>query len=280
MKLAALAVLCLWSAIASAPAVAGEAGCFRIFDATGFKLKPDLKQYGIETASVIYVHLHYWPDPTRRQELPERSLVELTVKRLVARDRGPPLLITDLEHWPNKGSDTLVAESVRKYIELAEWTKASAGSSAVGYYGVPPLRDYWRSLSGPTSKEYRAWQAENDRFQALVDAVDVLTPSLYTFYEDEAGWERSTVENIREARRLAPGKPVYPFIWPQYHESNRKLRGQYLPASYWLRQLQILEANVEGVILWHPPGKHWNGMAEWWRATRAFIESSSRVCRP
>jgi hypothetical protein len=278
MKLGTLALLCVWSIVGTVPAEAAEAGCFRIFDATGLELKPDLTRFGIETAAVIYAPQHYWPDPARRQQLPKRSLVELTVKRRVARDRGPPLLITDLEHWPNVGSDEAVAETARKYIALVEWTKASAGGSAVGYYGVPPLRDYWRALAGPRSDEYQEWQAENDRFQALAEVVDVLAPSLYTFYDDERGWERYADANIQEARRLAPDKPVYPFIWPQYHDSNRKLGGQYLPASFWLKQLQTLEVAADGVILWHPPGT-WNDQAQWWIATHRFIETSGRVCR-
>lgn len=276
MRFVALALLCIWSVVGTRPAEAADPGCFRIFDATGFKLKPDLKRFGIETAAVIYTPQHYWPDPARRHELPARSLVELTVKRRVASDHGPPLLIMDLEHWPNVGSDEVVAETASKYIRLAEWTQGVAGSSAVGYYGVPPLRDYWRALSGPGSKEYLAWQAENDRFKTVAETVDLLAPSLYTFYDDERGWERYAEANIREARRLAPGKAVYPFIWPQYHDSNRTIGGRQLPATFWLTQLQTLAKLADGAIIWSPPG-WWDEKAPWWIATRAFIDGSARM---
>lgn len=277
MKLVAIIMLSVWSAIGMMPAQAGENGCFRIFDATGFKLKPDLKRFGIETAAVIYTPQHYWPDPAKRQQLPDRSLVELTVRRRVARDRGPPLLIMDLEHWPNVGSDEVVAATVSKYIALVEWTKASAGHSAVGYYGVPPLRDYWRAIKGPQSTEFRAWQAENDRFAELAKAVDVLMPSLYTFYDDVEGWKRYAAANIREARRLAGDKPVYPFIWPQYHDSNATLGGQPVPATVWLEQLQTLAKLADGAIIWSGPG-WWDDKAPWWLATQAFIAESRGAC--
>ena len=255
---------------------AAAAECFRIFDATGYKNKPNLERYGIRPASVIYTPQHYWPNRRHMERLPDRAVVEATVRRRVAVDKSPPLLIIDLEHWPNVGSDAVVAETQRKYIALAQWTKNSAGGSAVGYYGVPPLRDYWRASKNPASSEFRAWQAENDRFQELADVVDVLTPSLYTFYDDVDGWKRYAAANIGEARRLAGGKPVYPFIWPQYHDSNRTLGGQQVPASVWFQQLQTLAKLADGVIIWSPPG-WWDQSAPWWIATRTFIDNAARA---
>jgi hypothetical protein len=56
---------------------------------------------------------------------------------------------------------------------------------------------------------------------------------LYTFYADRQGWVAYAIAQISEARRKAKGKPVYAFIWPQYHESNQLLGGQFLDADYW-----------------------------------------------
>jgi len=226
---------------------------------------------------VIYTTQHYWPQRRPLEQLPQQQVVESTVRRRVAVDKSPPLLIIDLEHWPNVGNDAVVSDSVSKYVTLAQWTRNSAGGSAVGYYGVPPLRDYWRAIKEPGSSHYREWQAENDRFADLVAAVDVLAPSLYTFYDDVEGWQRYAAANIRESRRLAGGKPVYPFIWPQYHDSNRQLGGQYLPATFWLQQLQTLAASADGAIIWAGPG-WWDERSSWWIATRSFIESSPRAC--
>ena len=71
-----------------------------------------------------------------------------------------------------------------------------------------PIRNYWAPVRGD-SAAISDWQAENRRLQRLADAVDIIFPSLYTFYDDPAGWVTYAVANIKEARSY--GKPVYAF---------------------------------------------------------------------
>lgn len=262
---------------AAEPAQAAQDNCFRIFDATGLKARPELRSYGIEPAPVIYAIQHFWPERSKQSQLPRRDRVEWTVKRL-AGVQPPRIMIFDLEHWPNVGDEAAVAASVEKYVTLIDWAKASGSGVRFGFYGVPPLRDYWRAIQDPASDAFRQWQAENDRFKPLAAAVDVFAPSLYTFYDDVEGWKRYAAANIREARRLAGGKPVYAFIWPQYHDSNVTLRGKYLPPSVWLEELLTLEDLADGAIIWTGPG-WWDENASWWQATRRFIATSNKVCR-
>ena len=270
----------------AAPAVAQSADaarCFQIFDATAYRSKPDLGEYGIEAARMVYGIHQLWDsrkEPEWLAQLPSQFAVQRAIKRLPLTGTPTPLIILDVEHWPNVGSDIEVSASVDKYVTLATWVKANAGAGVVGFYGIPPHRDYWRAIKDPSTPEYRQWQAENDRFLRVADVVDVFAPSLYTFYDDVDGWKRYAVANVSEARRLAQGKPVYPFIWPQYHNSNRKLDSQYLSAEYWLMQLQTLESHADGVVIWAGGPGPWQADAEWWKATRAFIESSHKVCRP
>lgn len=273
-----IAVLCGLAALPSAPAYARER-CFRIFDATVFRAKPDLSRHGVQRVEMVYgVRQLYLNEtsPEKLARLPNRATVETTIKRLGVRDRAP-LMIVDIEHWPNVGAE--VGESVEKYVTLLDWIKGAAGGTPVGYYGVPPLRDYWRAIGMPVTG-YQQWQVENDHFATLSAAVDVLAPSLYTFYDDVDGWKRYAIANVREAQRLAPGKPVYPFIWPQYHNSNRKLGGQYLPAEFWAQQLKTLAGIADGVVIWSGSPELWRPDAPWWQATLDFIASSDRACQP
>lgn len=262
---------------------ADAAGCFQIFDATAYRSKPDLGEYGIEAVHMVYGIHQLWDsrkEPEWLAKIPSQFAVQRAIKRLQTTGSETPLIILDVEHWPNVGSDIEVSASVDKYVTLAGRVKANAGDGLVGFYGIPPLRDYWRAIKDSSTSEYRQWQAENDRFLSVAAAVDVIAPSLYTFYDDVDGWKRYAVANLSEARRLAQGKPVYPFIWPQYHNSNRKLDGQYLSADYWLLQLQTLETHADGVVIWAGGPGPWQEDAEWWKATLAFIESSHKVCRP
>lgn len=273
-----LVVLGSLSGLLSAPVHASDR-CFKIFEATYFPGKPDLSSYGIQRAEVVYAIRQLYlnqQSPAALAGLPKRATVETTIARLGVRNRAP-LMIVDVEHWPNVGAQ--VSKSVDNYVTLLQWIQGAAGGTPVGYYGVPPLRDYWRAIDA-SSAGYQQWQLENDQFARLSAAVDVMTPSLYTFYDDVEGWNRYALANVREARRIAPGKPVYPFIWPQYHNSNRKLDGQYLSADYWTTELQTLEGVADGVVIWSGSTERWRTEAPWWQATLRFIESSKKVCKP
>lgn len=159
-----------------------------------------------------------------------------------------------------------------------QWFKEAAPLLDVGYYGAPPLRDYWKSLSNPGSREWASFAAANDQLNPLADAVDILFPSAYTFYTDRGGWVRYAYAQIAEARRLSKGKPVYVFIMPQYHDSNPSIKGAYLPIDFWRLQLQMAKTYADGVVIWGGWGSNsrpanWDNNAAWWSVTKEFMKN-------
>jgi hypothetical protein len=80
--------------------------------------------------------------------------------------------------------------------------------------------------------------------------VDALFPSIYTFYTDRQGWVTYAIAQITEAKRKAKGKPVYAFLWPQYHESNLLLGLRPLDSDYWELQLNTVAQHADGVVIW------------------------------
>jgi hypothetical protein len=130
-----------------------------------------------------------------------------------------------------------------------------------------------------SSKAYREWQAENDQLQLLADSVDVLLPSLYTFYDDQDGWVRYAISTLSEARRLSKGKPVYAFIWPQYHNSNPTLALKLIDGAFWAKQLQVIAAHADGAVIWGGWQTTWDDQSAWWRATLAFMHDSVQPCK-
>lgn len=273
----AVFILCAHSIVAHAQAAAERKPCFRIFDASGFKGKPDLSKYGIEPATVIYAGNIFWPGMKHMERLPQRPVVSALNRQFITSRRPVPrLTVIDVEHWPNTGEASVVQATVDKYLTLFDWVKEDVPDSAVGYYAIPPLRDYWRATKGAASQPYKEWQAQNDQFVRLAQALDVFTPSLYTFYDDARGWELYAIANIDETRRLAQGKPIYPFLWPHYHDSS-KVKG-YVSKDFWRVQLQTLERYADGVVIW--AGQEvWDQDAGWWQATREFMANSTRVCK-
>jgi hypothetical protein len=248
---------------------------FLVFDGTLYSNKPDLLAYGIRPITLVYAGKlgPDWYKQTGR--LPDLQAVQAAAREAQQKGHG---VVLDIEHWPLKGSPDSVRDSVTKYMTVLEWFRAAAPNLSVGYYGAPPLRDYWRAIKNPSNQERRTWIAENDLIRSLAGAVDVYFPSLYTFYPDRDGWKKYAIAQIEEARRYGNGKPVYVFLWPQYHESNHILGGRFLPEDYWLLELETAKEYADGIVIWggwgndNRPAK-WDENAPWWNVTKEFLKS-------
>lgn len=249
---------------------------FLVFDATLYANKPDLSLHGIQPVTLAYAG-SFGPDWHKH---PDR-LPELEAVQAVARDaqRKGHRVILDIEHWPLEGSPSLVRESLSKYLSVLMWFRAVAPGLSLGYYGAPPLQDYWRAIEDIGSQERRSWMAANDQTRSLAGAVDALFPSLYTFYPDQVGWKKYAIAQIEEARRYGEGKPVYAFLMPTYHDSNNSLGGFYLPADYWRVELKTARQYADGIVIWGGWGSNnrpasWDENAPWWKVTKGFMKSS------
>jgi hypothetical protein len=241
---------------------------FLVFDGTSYSNKPDLSAYGIRPITMAYAGKFGSDWYKSADRLPDLQAVQAVARE--AQLKGH-MVVLDIEHWPLKGSPDSVRDSVTKYKTVLEWFQAASPGLSVGYYGAPPIRDYWRAVKETSSQERRSWMEENNQIRSLAGAVDALFPSLYTFYPEQAGWKKYAIAQIEEARRYGNTKPVYVFLWPQYHESNRILGGTNLPADYWLLQLETAREYADGIVLWSGTSK-WDENAAWWKVTKAFMK--------
>jgi hypothetical protein len=251
---------------------------FPVFDGMLYSDKPDLSVYGIRPITVIYAG-NFGPDWYKEAD----RLPDLEAVQAVARDAQQKghVVVLDIEHWPLGGSPDSSHDSLAKYKTVLQWFRAAAPGFSVGYYGAPPIQDYWRAIKEASSQEHRAWMAENNRVRSLAGAVDVLFPSLYTFYPDQAGWKKYAIAQIEEARRYGNGKPVYVFLWPQYHDSNRLLGNRFLPEDYWLLELETAKQYADGIVIWGGWGTdnrpaRWDENAAWWKVTKKFLKSGEQ----
>lgn len=246
---------------------------FMVFDGTLYADKPDLSVHGIRPVSIAYTGqfgVHWYKNS---DILPEKIVVQKIAQE--AQEKNAPVVI-DIEHWPLVGDPNEVRASLSKYMTVLQWFKEAAPGLPVGYYGAPPIRDYWKSLKSPMSKEWASFARENDQLRPLAGAVDIIFPSLYTFYTDRGAWVRYAYAEIAEARRSANGKPVYVFLMPQYHESNASLKGSYLPIDFWRLQLQMAKQYSDGIVIWGGWGGSapvkWDENAAWWKVTKEFMK--------
>jgi hypothetical protein len=253
---------------------------FLVFDATGYSNKPDFSLYGIRPIKLAYAE-GFGPDWYKNaNRLPDLTAVQAVARE--AQQRGYGVVVLDIEHWPLTGTSNSVLDSLTKYMTVLKWFRDAAPGVSVGYYGAPPVHDYSRAIKDASSQERQAWGEENDQVRSLAGAVDVLFPSLYTFYPDQAGWKKYAIAQIEEARRYGGGKPVYVFLWPQYHDSNVILGGGYLPADYWLLELQTAKEFADGIVIWggwdlkiHKP-MVWDDSATWWKVTKEFMKNGDK----
>lgn len=246
---------------------------FVVYDGTLYRNKPSLLRWGIKPVNILYVS-SFWNDWDKapRDQLPDRKNVRKLA--MAARAKGD-LVVIDIEHWPLFRRDrSVIADNLQKYITVIGWFRHEAPELKIGFFGILPVADYARSQKGIGSSEYKQWQTENDQLKPLADVVDVIFPSLYTYYPDQRAWGKYAAENIREAHRY--GKPVIVFLWPQYSETNIVLSHQYVPVDYWGLQLEIVRRYSDGVVIWGGWGKDgpadWVDNAPWWKVTKEFMQ--------
>ena len=221
---------------------------------------------GMRRATILYENMLYRNgEPHATPPLPEslNHWVELLNRINLT---GP--LILDLEHWP------IYTDPVtRQYmVDVVNTFKTPTRQYQVGYYAMVPQRDTFAALQ-PWHASFNLWKDRNTQVQSIADAVDVLYPSLYTLYADEQRWSDYAIQNILEARRLAKGKPIFPMLWPEYHQFADRKAGQYIDSEFWLQQLTTVYRMCEGVVIWKvADGQIWNAQLPWIQATREFME--------
>jgi hypothetical protein len=254
---------------ACAPRPAGAP--FRVFNGMFFAGQPDLRRYGMEPIHIIDRGI--WRNEADRRGPPDPAILRQTLARLP--DDGAPVVINVENFDPGVADPQASAAALRRLIQIHDAFRAAAPRRALGHYSMLPGRDYWRAVRGPGSPPYRAWQRENDRLRSLEQRVDLIFPSLYAFYNDPASWETFAEAQICEARRLSR-KPVYVFLWFEYHPSEQGT-GRFIPPDYWRRQLETARRYADGVVIWggydiaNSRLRTWDPRAPWWRETEAFL---------
>ncbi|MCC6142133.1 MAG: hypothetical protein IT389_16145 [Nitrospira sp.] len=273
-----IAGLAIWATFTGSTALGQtlpDSKPFIVFDGTLYSNKPDLSAYGLQPITIGY-SAKFGSDWYKQAD----RLPNIDAVKAIARDahQGGQMIVLDIEHWQLKGSPDLVQNNLGKYLTVLEWVRNATPGISVGYYGAPPIRDYWRAIKDPSTKEHKAWIEENDQIRSLANAVNVYFPSLYTFYPDQDGWKKYALAQIKETRRYGNGKPVYVFLWPQYHDSNKILGGRYLPDDYWQLELETAKQYADGIVIWggwdlksNRPAK-WDDNASWWTVTKEFMK--------
>jgi hypothetical protein len=177
-----------------------------------------------------------------------------TMERFFVAERlGQGPIVLNIEH-----SDDELALS--HLADATKWLRQNWPGFKVGWYRHLPKRDYWNpvkyaGLSKEHKTAYEAWQRENERrFRKYSHLIDIVLPSIYTFYEGERNldeWKIYAEENIKEARWA--NKLIYPYLMPNYHGNNKPI-----PDDHWREQLRFVarQPDVDGICVFSSLANH------------------------
>ncbi|MER8991564.1 hypothetical protein [Mesorhizobium sp. M0678] len=261
----ALCVMCLLTG--SLSATAQPHASFKLFAALTLLGGPDFRAFGFERLTIADPHVLGFDVPNAGQ-----------VQQALKLPRGNQYLVVDIETWPVEGPEQ--ASSIAKYQKTLGAFRKADPSVKLGLYSVLPIRDHWRAIGHEGPAALDEWKQQNTEIaSSLVPYVDVLFPSLYTFYGDKDAWVAYAQSNIDEARRISQGKPVYCFLWPQFHKTLA-----FLPGDFWYLQLATCRKLADGIVVWGSmrggprdgPAK-WDEKAEWWQATLKFLREEGKI---
>ncbi len=232
-----------------------------MFDALLHHGKPNLSHEGLVP---MFSVAGIWRPGMPREYVDEQGVVA-ALNRLPSE---ASTIYIDIENWPLLGvGESIRAQSIENYLLTAKIIRRTRPNIKFGFYGIAPTRVYW-PIVRQDQKELAEWRAVNLALRPLADLVDFVLPSLYTFYDDPAGWHQFASASLDEARQY--GKPVYPFLWFEYFDGNVILRGHEVPVADWVAELTLCRKGADGIVLWGGSGRNWNESAGWWQAVLQF----------
>lgn len=274
VSLFAVGTLVLGNVFTSVEALSAEAAPpktnFKARDATRFRENPDLTKYGLPNITVVYED-SLFPSGASRSQPNTTYIANNTVPKV--RRQNPDIIVIDIEAWPLKAglSEAEVTATINKFKKVIGVFRRELPTVKIGIYLLLPERNWLAPCGDPgkAASRTKQWHDRNLKLRPLADAVDIIFPSLYTFYNDPKCWDTYAAANIKEARMY--GKPVWAFLWMKIHTT-----GANIPASFWRQQLNTVYRLADGVVVWSKASstERWSYTAPWWVQTADFLKDN------
>lgn len=265
-KIILFAIFLLFSIKAIANDLGGK---FQVTQSMQYKGGLDLSSSGVPFTPIIY-EASLLPDRNSELMASDQEIVKL-IDSLPTSNLP---IILDVERWPSQIHDTSKNHTnIFKLLTVLMKIKSLKPDSKFGFYGVAPFPAYWPIVSDEQKDLKKIWLDFNRiANKDFVPAIDAIYPDLYTFYNDQIGWKKYAIETLKEAKKFE--KPVYCFLWPQFHDNKPPLKGVYLPTDFWRLELETCKQFADGVVIWnYEPQKEWDPNADWWKETLKFLKT-------
>jgi hypothetical protein len=216
----------------------------------------------------------YYQDSMLTGEEPDFPKIDKVIASIKANRQS--FVTLDIERW--NPSSTAEREKLIRVVEYVRERVPAATELAL--YGIMPKPRYADYLKGGERLAYQ--QRENRLAQPLANRVDWIQPVFHAYSTNRRDWLTYATVIMSEARTY--GKPVMPWLWPQYHEDSKdpSIRYQLIPGDAFREQLETAyrlgdSLCLRGTLQPRPNGTigraTWNGQAPWWAQTKAFLQS-------
>ena len=132
------------------------------------------------------------------------------------------------------------------------------GTAPHGFFSMPTPP--W---GGRYTPEWSAWI---DTFGPALRNSDAIFPCAYAYSTDPVAWVKSFDIMIEKSRSMAPGKPVYPFIWWTYMDESLG----YVGDNYWRLMLNQCRRKADGAVIWGGYTEVWSDAYPWWLIAKNY----------
>lgn len=210
-----------------------------------------LKNNGIPVTKIIYQN---FIDPDQDNKV-NMDVFQKRIQTLFPQKSSTGMGVID---WEVRDFDRLPDNSAKFSQLVNEYRKAVLAAKKLrpnvkwGFYGLP-FRKYM---------SYNAdWRNRNIKLTPILKECDFIAPSLYGFFPDslrDKDNQDYVTNNVSIALQLGSqlDKPVYPFVWNRWHDSNKQYGLQLIPVQEFKRHVKRILAvdyngqKVAGVIWW------------------------------
>jgi len=207
----------------------------------------------------------YWDGTLSDNRVVEENIRQLRRQIRIIREEAPTVQI---------GVYALTPEEMPYLCVDFEYSIQANNTTQPTFDGISAA--YWRSLFPNRLIQFNNWRRATDRMTygyrddgtidwrgGLVDAVNYLAPSIYVVSDvpqddgDNHSWDiahdKALIKwMVREAKRIAGDKPVYPYVWRgmQLGPSPNNPTG-VMPLVRWDAFMkELADSGVDGVIVW------------------------------
>jgi hypothetical protein len=242
---------------------------FLVFNAMQYQGMPDLTGQGLRNVNLINETSLF---TSSEAETPDSAKIA-ALGTQASGEPGIPVIF-DIEAWPYTGSG--LQATIDSFLEVIRVFKQT-DTGAMGFYGVVPNdADTWENIEPAGGANYVRWQQLNTALTPIADKIDLFFPSFYTHDNDTTSWSDFVTATLGELQKYNVHKPVYAFLWPQYHDGSPD-QYQFLDTNVWKFELKTLFPLVDGIVIWSSSkitlgvSNEWSDSASWWIVTEAFM---------